>query len=424
MANEKWIGLSLGTDIDWPACFEAMMRRLAPSFGTGKGRFEVKVRRILMDPFFLTDPSKYVLVVDRLTHWFKFAREWLKKAALMNDVYLLNNPFTFQSMEKHSAFCAMERLGIKIPTTVLLPQKEYPKNSPAYAKTTARYNLLFDLDEIADKVGYPLYMKPYDGGGWRGVTRVADSAELHQAYDESGTEIMHLQRAVEPFDVFVRALAIGPQVMPMRYDATQPLHARYVVDHDFLSPKMGREVNILTKTINAFFRWEYNSCEAIVQDEALYPIDFANACPDSSLTSLHYYFPFVVKSQLLWTLFCVATGRKMRRDLDFEPWFAVGDDRDLDYSEKLSRYEKLADEYFETARFHAFCAKRFGDIDSVLLDFFASAEFDDILCEKVRDIFPAREHDEFIAHFRGLVRMGAEGMFAPKAPGRGPRAGS
>lgn len=420
MTAEKWIGLSLGTDIDWPACFEAMMRRLEPRFGRGKQQFDVKVRRILMDPFSLTDPSKYVLVVDRLTHWFKFAREWLKKAALMNDVYLLNNPFTFQAMEKHSAFCAMMRLGVRIPPTVLLPQKEYPRNSPAYAKTTARYNLLFDLDEIADQVGYPLYMKPYDGGGWRGVTRVESSRELHKAYDHSGTEIMHLQRAVEPCDVFVRALAIGPQVLPMRYDASQPLHARYVVDHDFLSPGMGREINILMKTINAFFRWEYNSCEAIVADEILYPIDFANACPDSSLTSLHYYFPFVVKSLLLWTLYCVGTGRKMRRNLDFEPWFAIGDDPSLDYSEKLDHYERLADEYFETAKFEEFCARRFPDIDSQLLEFFLGDEFDAILCQKVKDVFPAREHDEFIEHFRGLVRLGAKGLLSPR-PGTTPR---
>ena len=27
---------------------------------------------------------------------------------------------------------------------------------------------MFDLGEIGGKIGYPLFMKPYDGGGWDG----------------------------------------------------------------------------------------------------------------------------------------------------------------------------------------------------------------------------------------------------------------
>ena len=42
------------------------------------------------------------MVIDRLSYWYYHPREWLKKLALMNRVYLLNNPFTFQAMEKHN----------------------------------------------------------------------------------------------------------------------------------------------------------------------------------------------------------------------------------------------------------------------------------------------------------------------------------
>ena len=45
----------------------------------------------------------------------------------------------------------------------------------------SRYNLPFDLEEVAAQVGYPLYMKPFDGGQWVGVTRIEDAAELHAA---------------------------------------------------------------------------------------------------------------------------------------------------------------------------------------------------------------------------------------------------
>ena len=91
----------------------------------------------------------------------------------MDDVYLLNSPFTFQSMEKHAAYCAMIRCGLKVPRTVLVPFKHPPDNA-RWAYTAARYNRPFDLDEIAERVGYPLFMKPYDGGQWVGVTRIGD----------------------------------------------------------------------------------------------------------------------------------------------------------------------------------------------------------------------------------------------------------
>src|SRR5439155_1107035 len=82
--------------------------------------------------------------------------DWLKKIALMDDVYLLNSPFTFQSMEKHAAYCAMIRLGLKVPATVLVPHKDPPDNA-RFQFTAARYNLPFDLSAIAEEIGYPLF---------------------------------------------------------------------------------------------------------------------------------------------------------------------------------------------------------------------------------------------------------------------------
>ena len=106
----------------------------------------------------------------------------------------------------------------------------------------SRYNAPFDLDAIAEHIGYPLFMKPFDGGQWVGVTRVASPDELHSVYDESGERLMHLQASVEDFDVFVRSLSIGAETMVMRYDPSVPLHARYAVAHDFLTPEIGAEV--------------------------------------------------------------------------------------------------------------------------------------------------------------------------------------
>ena len=124
----------------------------------------------------------------------------------MDDVYLLNSPFTFQAMEKHAAYCAMLRLGLKVPQTVLVPHKNPPENT-RFEYTAAKYNQPFDLGEIAAKIGYPLFMKPYDGGQWVGVTRIKDEAMLRKTYDESGERLMHLQESIEGFDKFARSLS-------------------------------------------------------------------------------------------------------------------------------------------------------------------------------------------------------------------------
>ena len=276
----------------------------------------------------------------------------------MNNVYLLNNPFTFQSMEKHSAYCAMIRLGLRIPETWLIPTKIGP-DTEKYRRTAARYHDWFDLPGIAAQLGYPLYMKPFDGGGWRGVSRVGNPEELIRSYDASGQSMMHLQQGLEDFDVFVRALAIGPQVKLFHYDPIQPMHNRYQVDKDFLTPDKVQEATAVVKTINAFFRWEFNSCESILKDGLLQPIDFANACPDIAIISLHYYFPWAIKSLMAWSLFCLATDRHMRLSMNTHDYFAIADS-DRSYEEKLTGYEALADAFFETVRFEEFRATQLG----------------------------------------------------------------
>ena len=116
-------------------------------------------------------------MIDRLGWWYVLPREWLKKVSLMDDVYLLNNPFTFQAMEKHSAYVAMMRLGLKVPATWMVPHKVPPTNE-RFIPMAEKYNRPFDLEQIAEQIGYPLYMKPFDGGQWVGVTRIANAAEL------------------------------------------------------------------------------------------------------------------------------------------------------------------------------------------------------------------------------------------------------
>ncbi|MET0238089.1 MAG: hypothetical protein ABW224_25845 [Kibdelosporangium sp.] len=404
--TEHLLGLLLGTEEDWPRAFEELVRRLGPVRSAGT-EHTLQTERITIEPFDLRAKPRYDLVIDRLAYWYYVPREWLKKIALMDDVYLLNSPFTFQSMEKHAAYCAMMRLGLKVPTTWLVPYKN-PVDHAKYAYTAAKYNQPFDLGAVAGEVGYPLFMKPYDGGAWRGVSRIADPAALNSAYDSSGEMLMHLQASIENYDSFARSLTIGPDTMVMRFQPEKPMHERYAVQHGFLSEQAGTEVVTISRLINAFFRWEFNSCESLVVGEEIYPIDYANACPDISITSLHYYFPWAIGSLLKWSVFCAVTGRRAQLDLDTRRYFEVADSR-MSYEDKLAEYLKLADDYFDTARYHEFCATSLSNVDNMVRDWVSSPDFDALLVETVRSTYPPAEHDRFVAHFRGLIGLWIQG---------------
>ncbi len=396
------IGLLLGTEDDWPTAFEALMRRLDLRVEHGGDVHCWDVERITIEPFDLRYRPRYGLVVDRLAHWYWVPREWLKKVALMDDVYLLNNPFTFQCMEKHAAYCAMMRLGLNVPRTWLIPHKRPPAN-PRFPDTAARYNRPFRLEEVAARVGYPLYMKPFDGGAWVGVSRVASDAELHRNYDESGERLMHLQAGIEDFEVFARVLGIGAETLVMRYDPARPLHDRYRVEHGFLGPEAGAEAVTVGRVVQSFFRWEFNSCEVIVKDGVVYPIDYANASPDSSIVSLHYYFPWVIKTLAKWCVFCTATGRRSCVDTETRRYFDIAGRSDLSQAEKLAAYGELAERHLDGERYREFCDRHLAHVDEAMVEYVESRDFDRLLVRTITDAFPAHEHERFVAHYRGLL---------------------
>lgn len=404
--SEHLIGLLLGAEEDWPQAFEELVRRMGQITAPDGTKHDIRSERLTIEPFNLRDRPRTDLVIDRLAHWYYHPREWLKKVALMDDVYLLNSPFTFQAMEKHAAYCALMRLGMHVPETVLVPYKN-PVDNSRWAYTSTKYNRSFDLDAVAAELGYPMFMKPFDGGAWRGVSMIKNEQDLHRAYDESGEMLMHLQKAVDGFEVFARALTIGPETMVMKFRPDEPMHDRYEVAYDFLTPAIGAETRTIAQTVNAFFRWEFNSCEMLVKDGTVYPIDYANACPDVAVTSLHYYFPWAIKSLLKWSVFCLVTGRKGSTLVDVDPWFEVAD-ADSPYERKLGEYQKLADAHFEAEKYREFCATSLDHVDEMVLDWVLSDDFDRLLVETVKSTYPPHEHERFLAHFRGLTGLWAK----------------
>jgi hypothetical protein len=317
-------------------------------------------------------------------------------------MYVFNNPWSLQSMEKQTTYAAMMRLGFPVPETWMIPPKEYDQ-SDDLESTLSRYAKLFDLGAIGDEIGFPLYMKPYDGGAWVGVTRINNRQELQDAYDGSGKLVMNLQKGVEPNDVFIRCVGLGPQFRYVNYDPGAPLHDRYRMDFNFLTAEQEKRLSDMTLVINAFFGWDFNSCEALRQNDVWYPIDFANACPDSQVTSLHYHFPWLIKANLRWSVFCAATNRSMKTDLDWHKYFAIAD-QDLPFDDKLAAYVKLARQHFDVDEFETFCATHLSHLDEVAHDFFASDTVHEAIAEKVASLYPEHEVDSFVELFWNRVQ--------------------
>jgi len=391
------IGLSLGADVCWPLCFEGLLDRLDLDLEIGPERIRFEVERVTIEPFDLRQSCRYDVVVDRLTHWYSTSREWIKKAVILDGLYVLNNPWSVQSMEKQTTYCAMMRLGLPVPATWLVPPKEYDATADL-ERTLTSYARLFDLGEVGRALGYPMFMKPYDGGGWVGVSRIDSEEALRAAYEQSGKHVMHLQRAVDGWDRFVRCVGVGPQMIQVRYDPSAPLHDRYVPGPSGLEPQDARLLEDMTLVINAFFGWDFNSCEAMRNEAGWHLIDFANPCPDSQVTSLHWHFPWMVAAILRWSIYCAAVRRPMRLNLDWTPFFRVAAEGGT-FEDRLARYAALARERLDADAFDAFCSEHLDHFDEVVWEFFGTDTARDAVRRKVEAMYPPHEVEEFTELF-------------------------
>jgi len=398
------IGLSLGADVCWPICYEELLKRLNLRIPHEGNTLRFEAERVTIEPFNLQQPVKYDVVIDRLTHWYHVSREWIKKAVILNDLYVYNNPWSLQSMEKQTTYCAMMRLGLPVPETWMIPAKSYEPAADLDV-TLRRYARFFNLPEIGAKIGYPLFMKPYHGGGWVGVTKINNAQELIAAYDKSGTTVMNLQKAVIPYEAYVRGVGLGPQVRTTLYDPGAPLHDRYRMEIDFLDKENRSLLEDMTLTINSFFGWDFNSCEALLKDRVWHPIDYANACPDSQVTSLHYHFPWLIKANLRWSIYCASVKKPFRNNLDFAPFYKVAANRDMPYREKLSEYAKIAHSRYETDRFWEFCDKHLGHLDELAWEFFGSPLARNAVHQKVEVLYPKHEIEEFTELFWQRIQL-------------------
>ena len=224
----------------------------------------------------LEEPA-YAVLVDRISHEVPYYRAYLKSAALMGAV-VVNDPFWWEADEKFFECTLARRLGIAVPRTVVLPNKEYIDDiDHAVSLRNLRYPL--DWEAVVRHTGLPAVLKPNTGGGWKDVSLVTSIDELVQAYDRSGRKTMILQEFID-WDDYVRCICIGREhVLPLRYDPRAPFERRYVIDRPPDGELRRRAVADAGRLVQAL-GYDMDTVEFAVRDRTLYAIDFLNPAPD------------------------------------------------------------------------------------------------------------------------------------------------
>jgi len=154
----------------------------------------------------------------------------------------------------------------------------------------------------------------------------------------------------------------------------------------------------------------------LVSGDDVHPIDYANACPDVAVTSLHYYFPWAITALVRWSAYCLVTARRISVDLHTDRYFAVADDASLSYEAKLTAYLALANEHFESERYWLWCSERLPHLEERVLEWVSGPDFARLLRETVSASYPVHERERFQAHFAGLVQMWVTDQGGAAAP--------
>jgi hypothetical protein len=229
------------------------------------------------------EPCEYTVIVDRISHDMPFYRAYLKNAVL-TGTQVINNPFWWSADDKFFNYSLARKLGVAVPKTVLLPHKNFPPEINERSVRNLEYPLKWD--EIFEYIGFPAFLKPHDGGGWRDVFHVHNVQEFFQAYDKTRDLCMTLQAAVN-FKEYFRCYVVGQEeVRIMTYDPRRPHAERYVLDAPKHDKKLLKRVEKDALTLCRALGYDLNTVEFAVEDGVPYAIDFMNPAPDADLHSV------------------------------------------------------------------------------------------------------------------------------------------
>ena len=274
MSVSKKIGILYGRERSFPMAFiEAVNRKNVPG---------ITAEPVRVDKVFQAEDSGYAVIVDRISQDVPFYRAFLKNAAICGAA-VINNPFWWSADEKFFNNCLAEKIGVPVPRTVILPSRDLPPDTTDQSFSNLAFPL--DWDSIFRYVGFPAYMKPFAGGGWKNVYKLHNADEFYQRHGETGQLVMLLQEEII-FSEYYRCYCIGGKyVRVMPYEPRNPHHLRYQAGFS-PSPERLRQMEEIVLRINSWLGYDFNTVELAVRDGIPYAIDFCNPAPDAEITSV------------------------------------------------------------------------------------------------------------------------------------------
>lgn len=288
----KKIGILFGQERSFPHAFIERVNR--------KNVDGIRAEAVRIDKVMQARPTDYSVIVDRISQDVPFYRAYLKNAAFTGTA-VINNPFWWSSDEKFfNNVLAEGQLGVPVPKTVLLPSKEHPEDTTADSFTNLAFPM--DWDSIFEYIGWPAFMKPHAGGGWKNVYKLNNPEEFYRAYNETHRLVMMLQEAVE-FDSYFRCYCVGGKyVRIMDYEPRNPFHLRYVADHK-PSEELRQKMHDYILRINRGLGYDLNTVEFAVRDGVPLAIDFCNPAPDADINSVgEENFEWIVETMATYAI--------------------------------------------------------------------------------------------------------------------------
>ncbi|HHM21254.1 MAG TPA: hypothetical protein ENJ20_04430 [Bacteroidetes bacterium] len=301
----KKIGILFGRERSFPKAFVDRVNAKAPRGIVGE---YVRVEEVMMN-----QPAGYTVIIDRISQDVPFYRAWLKNAAATGAA-VINNPFWWSADEKFFNNVLAEQIGVPVPKTVLLPSKDHPDDTSSESFSNLKFPL--NWDTIIEYLGgFPAFMKPHSGGGWKSVYKVNNWTEVFNAYHETGQLVMMLQEAIE-FDSYFRCYCIGRKhVRIMDYEPRNPHHLRYVADHK-VSKKLKSLMESYVLKLCEALGYDFNTVEFAVKDGIPYAIDFCNPAPDADIASVgEENFEWVVENAAVYAIERAKTHKEGQNNL-------------------------------------------------------------------------------------------------------------
>lgn len=270
----KKIGILFGKERSFP---EAFIKRI-----NSRGIAGITAEPVVIDKVMQGEPSGYAVIIDRISQDVPFYRAYLKNAALCGTA-VINNPFWWSADEKFFNNCLATKIEVPVPKTVILPSRELPTDTSEASFSNLAYPM--DWASIFSYVGFPAYMKPFAGGGWKSVYRLTGPEDFFEKHGETGQLVMLLQEEIV-FEEYYRCYCIGGKyVRIMPYEPRNPFHLRYVADFSPSAERL-REMEEIVLRINQYLGYDFNTVELAVRDGVPYAIDFCNPAPDADIHSV------------------------------------------------------------------------------------------------------------------------------------------